>query len=739
MLLSLRFRQAGCVVMLGLLFGPPIPLQASIAIRVVPGIHPQFGAGGFAAGKILQEFHLPSSPNDLFQFLLQYTLKQKLGNTLPLNLNANDAYPTVENGQLPGGSFHGRPLTPSAKDLRTALLPGDYVVPVMAYCTQYSVHRPGQGTAYKLAPVKGTQAEAISTLLWRGTLAGKSPQELQATNWAIQAGVTYDSLPKPYQGLIDQLIPEYRNGLRGNMLDVIQSTYKEVTTDPRKALQTYIKQTYNKTVPVMLLPKIAIPAPPLETVLAKMGPPGELLLDAKKQSNIMLTSYTTKERGEQVLFEGQGERLPPEPAGEGPWTVRIPGQVYMRFVVKSGNMRGDNLMQIRVLAGNAIAATPSVPHFTLASYEPSATSTATDAVAPTSVGGLLGVTSMGNNGQESSAKTLAASGVIGYVVGGSGAQALVPVVAPSAGGARLLFAGKDITGSTQPVVIGQSITLSVELDASAKPASDSPWLVKGNVVGGYSQSKQAAAVLPLRQTTQTIHFYWIEPGTDLEVNYSYIDKDGQASIAKASFDVAAPHGGVQATMNAVQLTYNPGGPRYNNQQSGEWLMLGNTPPNIPIVDVLAVKRGIKITPSITEEAGPGTYFWLQFVTSDTKTQGSKVQKRTCYLDYFNNRDATFMDSPGDALSTPRTPMQQVKGYTVQRDFKARTYLTWQPSIADSIPVSIGSLDWGYHGAAVYSGGSSDKGWELDPSSQASNQAFAQHYLLPEWSPIRCPQ
>ena len=243
--LSPRFRQAGCLVVLGVLLGPPFPLHAyaSGSVREVPGMQFQFGAGGFAAGKILQEFHLPSSPNDLLQFLLEYSLKQKLGNTLPLNLNANDAFPTVENGQLPGGAFHGRPLAPGVNGLRTALLPGDYVVPVMAYCTQYSVHRPGQGTAYKLAPVKGTQAEAISTLLWRGTLAGKSPQELQATNWAIQAGVLYDSIPKPYQALIDQLIPEYRNGLRGNMLDVIQSTYKEVTTDPRKALQTYIKQT----------------------------------------------------------------------------------------------------------------------------------------------------------------------------------------------------------------------------------------------------------------------------------------------------------------------------------------------------------------------------------------------------------------------------------------------------------------------------------------------------------------
>lgn len=197
--------------------------------------------------------------------------------------------------------------------------------------------------------MEGTQAEAISTLLWRGTLAGKSPQDLQATNWAIQSGVTYAACPSPYQALIDSLSRITVTGSKGNMLDAVQSTYKDVTTDPRKYVQAYIKDRYNTNVPLMLLPKLAVPAPPLEVVLAKIGPPGHMMLDAKKQSTIFLTAYTTKERGEQVLFEGQGERLAAEPAAEGPWTERVPGAAYMRFIVQGGNMQGNNLMQICIL------------------------------------------------------------------------------------------------------------------------------------------------------------------------------------------------------------------------------------------------------------------------------------------------------------------------------------------------------------------------------------------------------
>ena len=407
-------------------YGAARPLQPHADLLLVPGSSMGGVAGshmhaqlGFASSKILQQFHLPSSPADLLQFVLEYTLKQKLGNTLPLALNASDALPTVENAQLPGGPFHGKPLYLTAQNVQTPLAPGDYVVPVTAFCTQYSVHRPGSGTAYKLAPVKGTQAEVVATLLWRGNLAGKRPQDLQATNWAIQAGVPYASMPKPYQATIDQLIPEYKSRLQGNLLDQIQGTYRDVTGDPRKYVQLYIKEHYNVTLPVMALPRIAVPAPPLEVILAKMGAPGLLLLDAKKQSNILLASYTTKELGEQTLFAGQGQQLPPEPATEGPWTVRIPNTAFLRFRIVGGNMQGNNLMEIRILPQVALGA--AAPKLVEASYQ--MPSTKAKALEPTSILSLLGVVTPADATQK-----LTATGLIGYSQGGSGAQALIPVL-----------------------------------------------------------------------------------------------------------------------------------------------------------------------------------------------------------------------------------------------------------------------------------------------------------------------
>ena len=43
----------------------------------------------------------------------------------------------------------------------------------------------------------------------------------------------------------------------------------------------------------------------------------------------------------------------PQEAEVGPWTVRTPNQVYLRYKIVSGNLNDDNIMQIRIVAGGA--------------------------------------------------------------------------------------------------------------------------------------------------------------------------------------------------------------------------------------------------------------------------------------------------------------------------------------------------------------------------------------------------
>ena len=84
----------------------------------------------------------------------------------------------------------------------------------LAFCSEYSVHHPGNGVAYQPGPIQGKAADAIAMLLWRGTIEkGRAPRELQTVSWAIQSGLTYAKMPKTYQAVIDDVIPDFRDRL----------------------------------------------------------------------------------------------------------------------------------------------------------------------------------------------------------------------------------------------------------------------------------------------------------------------------------------------------------------------------------------------------------------------------------------------------------------------------------------------------------------------------------------------
>lgn len=302
-----------------------------------------------------------------------------LDSQLPLKLDAKSVYPTVN--VLPGGPFLPKPLVLTAETIDQPLPPGDYTVQVLAFCTEYSVHRPGRGLAYELAPLRGKAAEAVATLLWRGTIERRRPaQELQAVAWGIQAGLTYSRMPKSYQVVIDDIIPDYKNQLNGDFIQSIEDIY-----------QSFARGAH---------------LPPLERLLAGMGKPGELALSAKRQREALLRQNTTDELRTQTLFAGQESGVyTPVKAEEGPWTARIPGVAYMRFKIVGGNMASDNVMEIRILPQTgAVAAVLPNSRLVNARYS----SPAARAVA-----------------QPPNLRDLT-SGTVGYPVG-AGAQVLVPI------------------------------------------------------------------------------------------------------------------------------------------------------------------------------------------------------------------------------------------------------------------------------------------------------------------------
>jgi hypothetical protein len=316
-----------------------------------------------------------------------------LNNQLPLTLNAKDVYPTVTT--LPGGPFSPQPLQLTADQLDQPLAPGDYTINTLDFCSEYSVHQPGAGVAYVLGPYEGKAAGAIGALIWRGTVQYHiNPNSLQAVSWAIQSGLTYSQMPKTYQGIIDQVIPDFKSEITGDFVQNLENTYNNAA----------------KTVNL----------PPLDTLLAKMGTSGQLALDAERERAILTAQDTNDQLKQQTLFQGQESGIyAPVKAETGPWTERVKGQVYMKLLIAGGNMTTTNVMQIRVMpspTANARNAGPGpylVPRLVRAAYAEPQTAPA-------------------GEGSDTSLMSLM-QGTLGYSQG-QGAQALgqVPVVAPSA-------------------------------------------------------------------------------------------------------------------------------------------------------------------------------------------------------------------------------------------------------------------------------------------------------------------
>ncbi len=294
--------------------------------------------------------------------------KNLLHQHLPLDLDANAAYPTVPNEDLLGGPFQGRVLPITVDTLTKPLPPGDYVLPMTFFCSEYSIHRPGAGTAYVLAPAKGTAAKAISTLLWRGMLTGHKPQELQSVSWAIQGSVPYDKMPANYRRLIDQLIPDMKNQVNGQAFADIEDGFQGKVNRVTRRISEGISKGTGGFVHADI--KVDIE---LNESFQRLGRLGKMALDGESINSIVTAAYPSDEAREQALYAGQGTQAPALPAANGPWSVKVPGVAYMRFVVHSGNLHGDNVMQIRILPTHSQAALYSPyldgkAHLVLAQY-----------------------------------------------------------------------------------------------------------------------------------------------------------------------------------------------------------------------------------------------------------------------------------------------------------------------------------------------------------------------------------
>jgi len=270
--------------------------------------------------------NIPNAPNgDLLGSLKTLIIKltgEAVGVGSPLLLDQNTAFEKAPNIT----DFHPiRLTTTSVEDLQKSLPPGDYSVPVVSYCTQFSIHAPGQGLPYKLARLQGKQAPAVSALLARGTLQNIAPATLNANVWRIEAGLPLKQWSPKDQALIHSLIPEYEEGLQGDYLQQIEDTYNQLR-----------------------FPGI----PPLNDLLREIGAPGQLVLQLRQARQVLSDQTISAERLPEMLYEPTNDGLPrvlpaSKDSSPSPWGKVQPG-VFARFTVIEGYL-GRNLLEFRIM------------------------------------------------------------------------------------------------------------------------------------------------------------------------------------------------------------------------------------------------------------------------------------------------------------------------------------------------------------------------------------------------------
>jgi hypothetical protein len=292
--------------------GVPKQEQEVTGLFDLPKI-PNISIPGFPGGNLLEQA----------RSAVIKEIGQALNVGSPLLLDQNTAYPDVSDQVK---DFRPTKLTiTSAEDLQKPLPPGDYSLSVIAYCTEFSIHAPGQGLPYKLAPLKGKQAPAISALLSRGTLQNIPPATLNAQAWRIQSGLPLGKWSKSDRELVRKLIPEYEKGLEGDYLQKIEDTYNQIR----------------------LIPGI----PSFNELLGAAGTPGKIVLQYRQARQVLADQTIAAERLPDMLFEPTGNGLPrvlPPSKDDSPsrWAEVKPG-VFARFTVVGGHL-GRNLFEFRV-------------------------------------------------------------------------------------------------------------------------------------------------------------------------------------------------------------------------------------------------------------------------------------------------------------------------------------------------------------------------------------------------------
>ncbi|MBT9332949.1 hypothetical protein [Paracidobacterium acidisoli] len=306
-----------------------------------------------------------------------------------------------------------------------------------------------------------------------------------------------------------------------------------------------------------------------------------------------------------------------------------------------------------------------------------------------------------------------------------------------------MFNGQNISGTTQTVVAGQKIALSVPTPSGYSIQSRS-WVfsnqsaITGSFVNGAgtpgtqpsaSAGGSEAADPPLNQNALT--FYWVNPSDNGEtVTYTYNLTNGASASATATFNIGGPTASTFFTATPGTVNVWPASTANGGHATNPWLELGNA---------LTVNG---MTFSVTAEAlnsipGSGSHAgfqWIQLI--NTRTNQYLTSPPTLNRSLSPGLDNWYPyvaaqgipnstnDNPGIELTAHDTHNNPIPIGEGADKFSATMYLMWDPALPSdctpaqtiqgtnpdpvssastctgSIPVPLAKVTWGYSGCAI---------------------------------------
>jgi len=343
-----------------------------------------------------------------------------------------------------------------------------------------------------------------------------------------------------------------------------------------------------------------------------------------------------------------------------------------------------------------------------------------------------------NTAKESGQPLIPANAPIGYLPGDdvtpTGADTLALLANTACRDLLILRDDNDITNTTQNVVVGERINLSLETNPQGESPTNIQWSIGGQRVANYTPTLASSGLIKLENlTSPAFTFYWVKAGQQIEVSVT-ATIFGATVTKYAYFNVVAPDP-YQPT-----VTMPLGGQLFIRNLAD---CSGSIPgPNMVFGDITGPfancnyhgTAGIMFTAPATTSP-PGSFHFVQLVTADTIVYNyAALPPMICTATNAPGLDGSYPYSGQVGLMVSDAPFHPLISTTVSstRDFAATMYLMWKSNTTGAIPVSMGSVHWTVSGLSTKQ---ADGSWVITSGSGSPDPFVASsgENSMPQWT------